>query len=505
MPILFFLLMGIVFVSVADILSQSQKVHQLANRRIAKVILDSTLESVHTNLNGYAAQLTLQGGDLNVDLNKLFPQLTPETSESISPHVLILYMNKAGQVINGYLGSEQLSRLMIDKLSAEFQDPRTLSLPTDGLATTLRLLTANAVDYVISDLSKLTGKQTADGPSHVIVGLPVEELLANELRKYEIFFTGSLSAYFNQGKIRDVKNISQLIVELQNEEYKEFHMDAVAQISIVLIAFIICVMIGQHIEEKNTALEQSAETARMAMLHAESANRAKSAFLANMSHELRTPLNAIIGFSGMIMKNLQGSGRNDSKHLEYTQDINDSGKHLLGVINDILDLVKIEAGKLDLHEEVVDSEQAIRYCLKLVGDQALANDLVLKHHVPEGLPGVWGDELKLKQILINLLSNAIKFTPAGGTVSLDASVAADGGFAIKVSDTGIGIAPEDTSKALIPFQQLDGTASRSYEGIGLGLPLSKALAELHGGSLELESEVGVGTTVTVRLPAERVR
>ena len=130
---------------------------------------------------------------------------------------------------------------------------------------------------------------------------------------------------------------------------------------------------------------------------------------------------------------------------------------------------------------------------------------MLKHHVPEGLPGVWGDELKLKQILINFLSNAVKFTPAGGTVSLDASVAADGGIAIKVSDTGIGIAPEDTSKALMRFQQRDGTASRRYEGIGLGLPLSKALAELHGSSLELQSEVGVGTTVTVRLPAERVR
>ncbi|MFQ5954485.1 MAG: sensor histidine kinase [Kiloniellales bacterium] len=253
------------------------------------------------------------------------------------------------------------------------------------------------------------------------------------------------------------------------------------------------------------AAEKSAEMAHIAMWHAECANQAKSTFLANMSHELRTPLNAIIGFSDMIIKELRASGQTGSKHLEYTQDISNSGKHLLGVITDILDLAKIEAGQLVLREEVVDIEPAIRYCLKLIGENARANGLELRHRVPRDLPGVWGDELKLKQIVINLLSNAVKFTPAGGTVSLSAMVVADGGMTIRVSDTGIGIAPKDVSTVMMPFQQVDGTASRSYEGIGLGLPLSKALIELHDGSLELESEVGVGTTVTVWLPPERVR
>ncbi len=251
--------------------------------------------------------------------------------------------------------------------------------------------------------------------------------------------------------------------------------------------------------------ERSAETARIAMLYAESANNAKSAFLANMSHELRTPLNSIIGFSEMIMNDLRESGQNDSKHLEYTEDISSSGKHLLEVINDILDLAKIEAGQLDLREEVVDFEPAIRYCLKLIDGVARSNGLELRYQVPNDLPAVWGDELKLKQVLINLLSNAVKFTPAGGTVSLNTMLAADGGIAVKVSDTGIGIAPEDVSTAMVPFQQVDGAASRSYEGTGLGLPLSKALVELHDGRLELESKVGVGTMVTVWLPPERKR
>ncbi len=504
LPILFFLLMAVVFVSVADILSQSQKVHQLANRRIAKVLLDSTFKSVHTNLNGYAAQLALRGGDLNVDLNKLFLQLTPERLESILPRVLILYMNKAGQLINGYLGSEQLSRIMIVKLSAELQDPRTLFPHTDDFATTLRLLTANAVDYVISDSSTLTGKQTADGPSHVMVGLPVEQLLIDELNKYGIFSTGSFSDYFNQGKVKDVESIFQLIAELQSEEYEEFHLDAVAQISIVLIAFILCVMIGQHIDDKNAALERSAKTARMAMLQADSANRAKSAFLANMSHELRTPLNAIIGFSDMIMKDLQASGHNDSKHLEYTQDISDSGMHLLGMINDILDLAQIEAGKFALDEKAVDVPRAIKSCLTLVKERTVNAGLTIETVIADDLPPLRADARRLKQILLNLFSNAVKFTPAGGTVTIRVWHHPDDGCVFQVADSGIGIAARDIPKVLAPFGQVDDTLARKFEGTGLGLPLTKSLVEMHGGSFDLQSAVGVGTTVTVRFPAERM-
>ncbi len=251
--------------------------------------------------------------------------------------------------------------------------------------------------------------------------------------------------------------------------------------------------------------ETSAEFAHAAMLSANSANQAKSEFLANMSHELRTPLNAIIGFSDMIMNELQQSEHNGAKHLEYTQDINDSGKHLLGVINDILDLAKVEAGQLDLHEQEIDTESAIGYCLRLFSKSTRANELELEQRVAEDIPALWGDERKFKQILINLLTNAVKFTPAGGKVGLEAFVDQGGGLTVKVFDTGIGIAAEDIGKAMAPFEQVDSTLARKYEGTGLGLPLSKAFAELHDGSFELKSEVGVGTTVIVRFPAERVR
>jgi signal transduction histidine kinase len=243
---------------------------------------------------------------------------------------------------------------------------------------------------------------------------------------------------------------------------------------------------------------------RAAKETAELASRSKSEFLANMSHELRTPLNAIIGFSELIRDGLFGPVGN-AKYLEYAGDIHSSGQHLRELIDDILDLSKIEAGKLELHEEVVDMTEVIDSCLTLVAERAREAGLELERRVPGGLSGLWADKRNLKQIVLNLLSNAVKFTPAGGRVAVTAGIAPDRGFEIAVSDTGIGIGPEDISRTLEPFVQVDSTFSRRHEGTGLGLPLSKAMIELNGGSLHIESELGIGTTVTVRFPPEKVR
>ena len=236
---------------------------------------------------------------------------------------------------------------------------------------------------------------------------------------------------------------------------------------------------------------------------AEAANRAKSEFLANMSHELRTPLNGIIGFSEIIRCGSLGPIGND-KYTEYAGDINAAGTHLLSVINDILDLSKIEAGTTELHEEEVDATDVLASCLALVKQRAHAAGVAIVCEAEPDLPSLHADERKVKQILINLLSNAVKFTPAGGQVSVRAWFRADGGFVFQIADTGIGIAVKDIPKALAPFRQVDSALNRKYEGTGLGLPLTKSLVELHGGSLDLQSEPGVGTTVTVRFPAWRV-
>jgi signal transduction histidine kinase len=236
---------------------------------------------------------------------------------------------------------------------------------------------------------------------------------------------------------------------------------------------------------------------------AETANRAKSEFLANMSHELRTPLNAIIGFSDMIRRETFGPVGSPKYH-EYVNDINESGMHLLALIDDILDLSKAEAGKTELHEEDVDVSWVLQSCFTLVKGRAEAAGVKIERDMARNLPALRADERKLKQILTNLLSNAIKFTPHGGTVRIKTWFHTDDGYVFQVTDTGIGMALEDIPKALAAFRQIDSALNRKYEGTGLGLPLTKSLVEAHGGSMDLQSEVGIGTTVTVRFPAERI-
>jgi signal transduction histidine kinase len=234
---------------------------------------------------------------------------------------------------------------------------------------------------------------------------------------------------------------------------------------------------------------------------AEAASRAKSDFLANMSHELRTPLNAIIGFSEVINSAIFGPV--SERYRSYAGDIFNSGTHLLGLINEILDLSKLEAGRLELHEESIDLAAAVEACVNLVEKQAQESNIRIFAALDSAYPMVRADDRRLRQILINLLSTAVKFTPENGHIRIS-SFAAQNGLAISVTDTGIGMAAEDIPKALTLFGQVDSKISRKHEGSGLGLPLAKHLAELHGGTLTIESQVNVGTTVTIVLPPTRI-
>jgi signal transduction histidine kinase len=256
-----------------------------------------------------------------------------------------------------------------------------------------------------------------------------------------------------------------------------------------------------RIESDISALKRREIELRAAKNQADRANQAKSDFLALMSHELRTPLNAIIGFSEMIRGEMFGAIA--PRYRGYAGDINQSGQYLLSVINDILDMAKVEAGKIDLAEDTVSISEVVDSCFRLLAERAATGGVTLCADVPLALFLV-ADELRLKQVILNLVTNGVKFTPPGGTVSVAAALAASNNLIVTVADTGIGMKPEDIPKALAAFQQVDSRVSRKYGGTGLGLPLSNVLVELHGGSLTLSSEPGRGTLVTIELPAQRV-
>ncbi len=236
---------------------------------------------------------------------------------------------------------------------------------------------------------------------------------------------------------------------------------------------------------------------------ADLANRAKSAFLSNMSHELRTPLNGILGFADVVQQQMLGAVENP-QYLAYIAEIKRSGELLLANINDLLEVASIEAGTLGLDETLVDFRDVVVSCLRLVAKRAERGKLKVQADIAAELPPIYADPRALKQVLMHLLSNAIKFTPVGGSIGLAARVDSDGGLVAEVFDTGIGIPEDRMESVMLPFVQGESLLTRHYDGIGLGLSIAKSLMDKHGGRLEIRSHEGVGTTVILRLPPDRV-
>jgi signal transduction histidine kinase len=250
-------------------------------------------------------------------------------------------------------------------------------------------------------------------------------------------------------------------------------------------------------------LRENQERLVVSMNAAEAANRAKTQFLANMSHELRTPLNAIIGFSQMMREGTYGPLA--AKYAEYAKIIAESGSHLLAIINDILDITRSETDRLVLVEEEVEIARIVSLSTSMIQEMAMIGGIDYSVEMESDLPVMYADAAKLRQVLINLLSNAVKFTPSGGKVRLQVKRERKGGLSFRVEDTGIGIAPEKIALVLTPFGQVDSRLARKYGGVGLGLPLTKRLVELHGGTMDIASGPAQGTVVTAHFPQERVR
>ena len=249
----------------------------------------------------------------------------------------------------------------------------------------------------------------------------------------------------------------------------------------------------QKVTERTGELEEAREIA-------EAASRSKSDFLANMSHELRTPLNAIIGFSEVMTKGMTGAITDDQR--EYLNDIHESGKHLLNLINQILDLSKIEAGKIELEMSEFDLDVFIEESIIMLREKALKHNIKVTYNVID-VGNIFADAIRLKQVLINLLSNAFKFTPDGGAISVQGR-RVNGFVEISVADTGIGIKEEDVPRLFNPFEQLEPSLTKKYEGTGLGLAISRKIVELHGGRIWVESKTGKGSRFIFTVPAKSV-
>ena len=271
------------------------------------------------------------------------------------------------------------------------------------------------------------------------------------------------------------------------------------------------ILVGAALEERRrleeglaAAIDQAQiarEEAVVAKDAAENANRMKSMFLATMSHELRTPLNAVIGFSQLMEAETFGP-LGDPHYHEYTGLIQKAGRHLLDLINDILDMSKIEAGKFELNHKHIDLRTVVDECIVLMRERASKGDITLRKDVPSHALMAYADPRAIKQILLNLLSNAVKFTLEGGTVTTRV-LASNGMLALTVQDTGVGIPADQLHRLGNPFVQLRNNAGSTHEGTGLGLSLVRSLAEMHGGTLKIESVEGRGTTVTVEIPKEQ--
>ena len=441
------------------------------------------LQTLGEQFNRMGARLA----DSYRDLEDKIATRTAELSQSVAE---LRALADVSQAVNSTLDLQTVLEMIVThavRLSGA--DAGTIYVYDEDAAVFLPQANFGLGEAMVAALrdSRITLGDTVVGRC-ALLRRPIQILDLDEERVYRLYDLlrgGGFRALIGVPLIREERVVGALVIRRREAgEYPQAVVRTLETLAAQSVLAIQNARLFQEIEEKSRQLE--------------AASRHKSEFLANMSHELRTPLNAIIGFSEVLSERMFGEV--NEKQAEYLADILESGRHLLSLINDILDLSKIEAGRMELETSEFDLPRAIESTLILVRERAHRRGIALACEIDSQVGTIRADERKVKQVLLNLLSNALKFTPEGGRIDVRAGLR-DGAVGVSVTDTGVGIAPEDQAAVFEEFRQV-GAAARKIEGTGLGLAISRKLVELHGGSIELQSAVGAGSTFTFTLPLE---
>jgi signal transduction histidine kinase len=509
LPLLFMLLMTLVIMSFYDVLQQSRTVHREANRRVAKAVLEATLTRAQTGLNDIASRVAREADPLDADRPVVVAKNDAADIEDLSSRTLFLGFDSEHRIFRARVGHDMLSPADLRSLAAQpaigriFRHSATSRLP-DAL-----LVAVNDVPFILSDPQPRTPANPTDRSAFLVVGLPASTMVFDELKKYEVFGDGALKTYLNSKN--QFSGLADLIVSLQNREYAKFHFSAVAQIVVLLVAFIIAVMIGRHVDIKNDALRTSRDTiaereheAQHLRQLAEAASEAKSRFIHNMSHELRTPLNAILGYAELITNETFGVLQGPlGRYKESASSIHRGGLRLLSSISEVLEYSALIDADRDLREENLDLAALLNDVATAFKDRADDQNITLE--VPESppLPSLRADREMMRSLFGQLISNAINYSEGGGEVTITPGLTASGRLQVAIRDQGTGMDPVQQSQAFEPFYQGEDVFARQHQGMGLGLSLAKAYADYHGAKIKIRSAVGEGTTVTVIFSSDR--
>jgi signal transduction histidine kinase len=510
LPLLFMLLMTLVIMSFYDVLQESRTVHREANRRVAKAVLEATLTRAQTGLNHIAFRLAREANPFDADLPDVVARSESADTKNLASRTLFLAFDSGHQLVRARVGRGTLSPAALSELAAQPAFARIFSphSVTTGLPDAL-LVAVNNVPFILSDPQTRQAANLTDDSIFLVVGLPASTMVFDELKKYEVFGSGALKAYLDSKD--QFSGLAELIVSLQNREYAKFHFSAVAQIVVLLVAFIIAVMIGRHVDLKNDALRRSRDTiaerereAQHLRRQAEAASEAKSRFIHNMSHELRTPLNAILGYAELITNETFGvlDGRL-ARYKESASSIHRGGLRLLHSISEVLEYSALVDADHELCEENIDLAALLSGLTSKFKERIEERNITLEVPQSPALPSLRADREMICSLFSQLISNAVDFSEAGGKVAISAGLAPSGQLGVAIRDDGKGMDRVQQAHIFEPFFQIEGVFARQHQGMGLGLSLAKAYADYHGADIRISSAAGEGTTVTVTFPSDR--